>query len=36
MKPLRILWDLELEGISFFNIDGYENMTPEEKGKVSQ
>ena len=26
---------IELEGISFFNIDGYENMTPEEKGKVS-
>ena len=26
---------LELEGTSFFNINGYENMTPEEKGKVS-
>ena len=27
---------IELEGTSFFKIDGYENMTPEEKGKVSQ
>ena len=27
---------IELEGTSFFNINDYENMTPEEKGKVSQ
>lgn len=26
---------IELEGTSFFNINGYANMTPEEKGKVS-
>ena len=26
---------IELEGKSPFKIDGYENMTPEEKGKVS-